>query len=53
MLVDEIIVLDRGNVVQRGTHRELIRADGPYRQMLAARPPGGGPPMRPGPAEVA
>ena len=31
--VDEIIVLDRGQVAQRGTHRELIRADGPYRRL--------------------
>jgi len=31
--VDEIIVLDRGQVAQRGTHRELIRAGGPYRQL--------------------
>ena len=31
--VDEIIVLDRGRVVQRGTHRELMRAGGPYRQL--------------------
>ena len=31
--VDEIVVLDRGQVAQRGTHRELIRADGPYRQL--------------------
>ncbi|HEY2488581.1 MAG TPA: thiol reductant ABC exporter subunit CydC [Streptosporangiaceae bacterium] len=51
--LDEIIVLDRGKVTQRGTHRELVRTDGPYRQMLAARPPGDGPTMRPGPAEVA
>jgi len=31
--VDEIIVLDRGQVAQRGPHRELIRADGPYRRL--------------------
>jgi ATP-binding cassette, subfamily C, bacterial CydC len=31
--VDEIIVLDQGQVVQRGTHRELMRAGGPYRQL--------------------
>ncbi len=31
--VDEIIVLDHGQVAQRGTHRELLRADGPFRRM--------------------
>ena len=31
--VDEIIVLDHGKVAQRGTHQQLLRADGPYRQM--------------------
>jgi ATP-binding cassette, subfamily C, bacterial CydC len=31
--VDEIIVLDQGKVAQRGTHRELMRAGGPYRQL--------------------
>jgi ATP-binding cassette, subfamily C, bacterial CydC len=31
--VDEIIVLDQGRVVQRGTHRELMTAGGPYRQL--------------------
>jgi ATP-binding cassette, subfamily C, bacterial CydC len=28
--VDEIVVLDRGKVTARGTHRELSSADGPY-----------------------
>jgi NHLM bacteriocin system ABC transporter peptidase/ATP-binding protein len=32
---DEIIVLDRGAVAQRGTHQELIAQDGPYRQLIA------------------
>jgi ATP-binding cassette, subfamily C, bacterial CydC len=31
--MDEILVLDSGRVVQRGTHAELIQADGLYLQM--------------------
>jgi len=31
--VDEIIVLDHGRVAQRGSHRSLLAADGPYRRM--------------------
>jgi ATP-binding cassette, subfamily C, bacterial CydC len=31
--VDEIVVLDRGRVVARGTHSELLRSEGLYRQM--------------------
>jgi ATP-binding cassette subfamily C protein CydCD len=34
--VDEIIVLDRGRVVQRGTHRELTATEGPYRSLHPA-----------------
>ncbi|UQI48902.1 thiol reductant ABC exporter subunit CydD [Streptomyces sp. HU2014] len=32
--VDEVIVLDRGRAVQRGTYGELVAADGPFRRML-------------------
>ena len=33
---DEIVVLDAGRIVQRGTHDELKDADGPYRDLIAA-----------------
>jgi NHLM bacteriocin system ABC transporter peptidase/ATP-binding protein len=33
---DEIIVLDRGKIVQRGTHDQLMALDGPYRQLVEA-----------------
>jgi len=51
---DRVLVLERGRLVQQGTHEQLIRADGPYRavaslQMLdpvewrrRIRPPAGG-----------
>lgn len=32
--VDEVLVLDRGRAVQRGTYAELAVADGPFRRML-------------------
>ncbi len=31
---DEIIVLDKGKVVQRGIHDVMIRKEGPYKQLL-------------------
>jgi ATP-binding cassette, subfamily C, bacterial CydC len=35
-LLDEIIVLDHGQVTQRGTHAELVQSAGPYRDSYAA-----------------
>ena len=34
--VDEIVVLDRGRVAERGPHRDLVRAGGLYQRMWAA-----------------
>lgn len=33
---DEIVVLDRGKVVERGTHDELVALDGRYRRLVSA-----------------
>jgi len=35
MDADEILVMDRGRIVERGTHRELLARDGAYAQMWA------------------
>ena len=32
---DHILVMDAGQVVERGTHRQLLEADGMYAHMLA------------------
>ena len=34
---DEIIVLSRGKIVERGTHRDMISHDGPYLQLITER----------------
>lgn len=31
---DQIIVVDKGQVIQRGTHEELLRQDGIYRRFI-------------------
>jgi ABC-type multidrug transport system fused ATPase/permease subunit len=31
---DQIIVMDAGQVVQRGTHEQLMQQDGLYRQLM-------------------
>jgi ATP-binding cassette subfamily C protein CydC len=32
--MDEILVLEKGRIVERGTHEDLVRAEGLYRRML-------------------
>ena len=41
---DEIIVLEKGKVVQRGTHDELKGVEGPYSRLISARVDHVGPP---------
>jgi ABC-type multidrug transport system fused ATPase/permease subunit len=38
--VDEIAVLDRGRVAERGTHAELVRSGGTYHRLRQAEHPG-------------
>lgn len=36
---DEIIVMENGKVVQRGTHNHLIQSDGPYSRLIKTETP--------------
>ena len=35
--MDQILVLDRGRVVERGDHDQLLKLDGLYRQLYEAQ----------------
>jgi ABC-type transport system involved in Fe-S cluster assembly fused permease/ATPase subunit len=34
---DRVVMLDRGQVVASGRHADLVAADGPYAQLIAAQ----------------
>lgn len=33
-MVDSIVVLDQGRIIQQGSYEELLTADGPFAQFL-------------------
>jgi len=35
---DRVVVIDQGRMVQAGSHRELVRVDGPYRELWSPDP---------------
>ena len=52
MRADKIIVLDKGRLVQQGTHEELIRQDGIYRQIYEIQGADGEDAQEPSSAEM-
>ena len=34
---DQIVVVDKGRIVQQGTHEQLMRQDGIYKRFMDAR----------------
>jgi ABC-type multidrug transport system fused ATPase/permease subunit len=51
--VDEIVVMDAGRVVQRGTHADLLARDGLYRRMWRTEHPASPPPPTTAPTPTA
>jgi ATP-binding cassette subfamily C protein len=41
LCADRVVVLDRGAIVEQGTHADLVAADGPYARLWAAGDDGG------------